>query len=277
MSSLLLFTINNKFSFVVQVHMQSNRYYNYIFSAARLTPEHPQEKYHWQYGGEMTFNVLVDLSRSDIDRGRRIYCSTISNELKCRVKDTEALSCYFLDPVVTLSTINNNSTCEWSRNHRIAINDCPFDREPFEIRYDSRGIENLVVSRTIPRWKLDVTKAVVSQLHVGFEFKEEQSKFKTIENFNFGHCELDSKVLVSGKHHENEEHVEKNFEMILLDSNELRYRDILDQNGQIIIEKIRQPKNCPRRPIYFFGFPTNRRDDTEKGTFMEMVKQILFR
>nr|KAF7394266.1 hypothetical protein H0235_016861 [Vespula pensylvanica] len=238
---------------------------------ARLTPEHPQEKYHWQYGGEMTFNVLVDLSRFDIDRGRRIYCSTISNELKCRVKDTEALSCYFLDPVVTLSTINNNSTCEWSRNHQIAVNDCPFDREPFEIRYDSRGIENLVVSRTIPRWKLDVTKAIVNQLHVGFEFKEGQSKFKTIENFNFGHCELDSKVLVSGKHHENEEHVEKNFEMILLDSNELRYRDILDQNGQIIIEKIRHPKNCPRRPIYFFGFPTSRRDDTEKGTFMEMI------
>ncbi|XP_015173810.1 PREDICTED: uncharacterized protein LOC107065037 [Polistes dominula] len=240
--------------------------------ATQLTPEHPREKYQWQYGGEMTFDVLVNFSRSDIDRGRRIYCSTISNELKCRVKDAETLSCYFLTPIITFSTINDSSTtCEWSSNF-VPLNDhFFFDQDPFEIRYNSRGIENLVVKRTITRWKLDVTKAIVSQLHIGFELKEGQSSFQTAENSNIGHCEVNSRVLVSGGYYENEKYAHANLQLVLLDSNELRYRDILNQGGQIIIEKIRHSKKCQRRPIYFFGIPISHRDDRERGTFMDMV------
>ncbi|KAI4499136.1 hypothetical protein M0802_005719 [Mischocyttarus mexicanus] len=240
--------------------------------ATQLTPEHPKEKYQWQYGGEITFDVLIDLSRSDIDRGRSFYCSTISNELKCQVKDAETLSCYFLTPITTYSIINNNSTCDWSKNfEQLHDHFIFFDHDPFEIRFNSRGIENLVVERTITRWKLDVTKSVVSQLHVGFELQEGQSRFKTTENSNLGYCELDSRVLVSGGYYQNEKYSNTNFHLVLLDSNELRYRDILNRNGQIIIEKIRHTKKCSRRPIYFFGIPITHRGDMERGTFMDMV------
>ncbi|XP_070161877.1 vitellogenin-like isoform X1 [Polyergus mexicanus] len=126
------------------------------------------------------------------------------------------------------------------------------DEEPFEIRFNTRGIENLVVYRTIPRWRLDMIKVIVSQLNIGFEMQERRNRFTIMENSTVGHCEVDIKIIREGHDFEEDDDPSKkndNFEIGFLSSDELA-RPIIER---LRVEKTRQPKKCPQRTIYFFG------------------------
>jgi len=145
--------------------------------------------------------------------------------------------------------------------------------EPFEIRFNSKGIENLVVHRSIPRWRLDMIKSIVSQLNVGFEIQERRDRFTIMENSTVGHCEVDVKIIRKDpdSQENDDDSIEESekFEIGFMPSNvELENPLVIER---LQVEKIRQPKRCPRRTIYFFG---NDEDYSrgDKQLYMDMVR-----
>ncbi|KAK2585202.1 hypothetical protein KPH14_009909 [Odynerus spinipes] len=250
-----------------------------FFLAARFAlDENYEERYRWRYGAESIFDVSVNLSRVDFGEGANptTICSTITGELECRAKDSESLGCRLRNDVTVSSRVDDSSGCQQQSGNVVTTRDRIFDREPFEIRFNSHGVENLVVRRTIPRWRLDIIKAVVVQLDIGTELEKEPSSFVTTEDSSFGRCELDSKILVTGDRASESEFGSEfgsEFEIVSLASNGSRSADLLARYGTIIIEKVRRPEKCPGRVLYFFGYASND-DRSERGTFLDMVSSM---
>lgn len=243
-----------------------------FFLAAQFSlDENYQERYRWRFGGESIYDISVNVSRSSYggENARpSTVCSLITGELECRAKDTESLGCRFRTGRMESTRAVDSTGCY--RSGEIFTRENFFDREPFEIRFHSRGIENLVVRRTIPRWKLVIIKAVVAQLDVTVDLDREPWSYVALENSTtFGSCELDLKVHASGRWpRENENEIE--FDIVPVGSVTSRSANVLAREGNIIIEKIRQPEKCPGRATYFFGYASNN-DSTERGTFFDTV------
>lgn len=219
----------------------------------------------WQrYGPECTYDVLVNMSLSNIVHDEDTICSMIASELKCRTKGSDTLNCHFSNGRIVRPD-PKNERCSNARNF-VPIGDRFVDEEPFEIRFNARGIENLVVSRDIARWRLDMMRAIVGQLNIGFELtaEKEHDRFLTMENSSIGYCEVEVKVSRAGYGEESDEKFE-----IMLEPE--RAGMVPLSRGSIRIEKVRYPKRCPNRKIYFFGnhedFSFGRRD-----IFMDMVR-----
>ncbi|KOC59837.1 Vitellogenin [Habropoda laboriosa] len=196
------------------------------------------------------------------------FCSMIASELKCRPKGSDSLSCRFANGKIVRPD-PDDTRCSNARNF-VPISEKFVSEDPFEIRFNSKGIENLVVSRSIARWRLDMIRAIVGQLNIGFEVDNERDRFVTMENSSFGLCEVE--VMMSragygrGSDVERQGHVEIVFEperpgLVPLSRASLR------------IEKIRHTKMCPNKKIYFFG---NHEDFSfgNKKTFMDMTTLI---
>ncbi|XP_006615267.2 vitellogenin-like [Apis dorsata] len=221
----------------------------------------------WQrYGPECTYDVLVNMSLSNIVHDEDTICSMIASELKCRTKGSDTLNCHFSNGRIVRPD-PKNERCSNARNF-VPIGDRFVDEEPFEIRFNARGIENLVVSRDIARWRLDMMRAIVGQLNIGFELtaEKEHDRFLTMENSSIGYCEVEVKVSRAGYGEESDEKFE-----IMLEPE--RAGMVPLSRGSIRIEKVRYPKRCPNRKIYFFGnhedFSFGRRD-----IFMDMTTSV---
>lgn len=195
----------------------------------------------------------------------------IATELKCRPKGDDSLSCHFQNSRIKRPDPKDDR-CSNAKDFVPTRYKFVGD-EPFEIRFNSRGIENLVVYRSIPRWKLDMIKVIVSQLNVGFEMQERRDRFTIMENSTVGHCEVDIKIIREDFEGNDDDSTEKgeNFEIGFMrgTSNEQLVRPLVLE--KVRVEKIRQPKRCPRRTIYFFG---NHEDYShgDKQLYMDMVR-----
>lgn len=192
----------------------------------------------------------------------------IATELKCRPKGHDTLNCHFQNSRIKRPD-PKDSRCSNARDF-VPTRYKFVGEEPFEIRFNPRGIENLVVYRTIPRWRLDMIKVIVSQLNIGFEMQERRNKFTIMENSTVGHCEVDVKIIHGGQDFEEDEDSAEendNFEIGFLSSDEFAHPMV----EKLRVEKTRQPKKCPRRAIYFFGNHKDySRDDGE--LYMDMVR-----
>ncbi|XP_043800948.1 vitellogenin-like, partial [Apis laboriosa] len=223
----------------------------------------------WQrYGPECTYDVLVNMSLSNIVHDEDTICSMIASELKCRTKGSDTLNCHFSNGRIVRPN-PEDERCSNARNF-VPMGDRFVDEEPFEIRFNARGIENLVVSRDIARWRLDMVRAIIGQLNVGFELtaEKEHDRFVTMENSSIGYCEVEVKVSRAGYGEESDD--ERKFEIVLEPE---RAGMVPLSRGSIRIEKVRWPKRCPNRKIYFFGnhedFSFGRRD-----IFMDMTTSV---
>lgn len=108
-------------------------------------------------------------------------------------------------------------------------------------------------------------RAILGQLNVGFELGREHDRFVVMENSSIGHCEVEVKVSRAG--YGREEDGRDDFEIVL----EPERGDMVPlSRGSLWIEKVRWPKRCPNRKIYFFG---NHQDFSlgGKNIFMDMV------
>ncbi|XP_076175882.1 vitellogenin [Ptiloglossa arizonensis] len=238
-----------------------------FFLAARVAID--EETYRvsdWQrYGPESTYDVLVNMSLANIVHERDNFCSMIASELKCRPKGSDTLSCRFANGRIVRPR-HGDERCTNADNF-VPVSERFIDTEPFEIRFNSRGIENLVVSRHIPRWRLDMMKAIVGQLNIGFELEKGRQRFVAMEDSSIGYCEVEITMSRTGYQRDtgygdlNIAFEPPRPEIVPLD------RAILQ------IEKVRQPKSCPNRKIYFFG---NHEDFSlgNKNTFMDMTTSI---
>ncbi|XP_043803210.1 vitellogenin-like [Apis laboriosa] len=237
--------------------------------AARVPGHAHHDDSDWQrYGPECTYDVLVNMSLSNIVHDEDTICSMIASELKCRTKGSDTLNCHFSNGRIVRPN-PEDERCSNARNF-VPMGDRFVDEEPFEIRFNARGIENLVVSRDIARWRLDMVRAIIGQLNVGFELtaEKEHDRFVTMENSSIGYCEVEVKVSRAGYGEESDD--ERKFEIVLEPE---RAGMVPLSRGSIRIEKVRWPKRCPNRKIYFFGnhedFSFGRRD-----IFMDMTTSV---
>ncbi|XP_050452074.1 uncharacterized protein LOC126851789 [Cataglyphis hispanica] len=231
--------------------------------AANVAIDDQQSKWA-MYGPECTYDVLVNMSLANIVHENDNFCSMIATELKCRPKGHDTLNCHFQNSRIKRPDPKDNR-CSNARDF-VPTRYKFVSEEPFEIRFNSRGIENLVVYRTIPRWRLDMIKVIVSQLNIGFEMQERRNRFTIMENSTVGHCQVDVKITRGGHDFEEDSAEENdNFEIGFLSSDEFAHPMV----ERLRVEKTRQPKKCPRRTIYFFG---NYKDYSRGGElYMDMT------
>ncbi|XP_011688293.1 PREDICTED: vitellogenin-like [Wasmannia auropunctata] len=231
-----------------------------FFLVANITVDDAQQNYQrtkWAtFGPEYTYDVLVNMSLANIVQENDNFCAMLATDLKCRPKGPEgddSLRCHFQNSRIKRPDPKDNR-CSNAKDFVPSSRYKFVNDEPFEIRFNSKGIENLVVHRSIPRWRLDMIKTIVSQLNVGFEMPEHRDKFTIMENSTMGHCEVDVKIIRNGPDSEKNgnDSIEEseNFKIEFVGSNvELAFLPM----ERLQVEKIRQPKRCPRRMIYFFG------------------------
>ncbi|XP_053973569.1 vitellogenin-like [Hylaeus volcanicus] len=222
----------------------------------------------WQrYGPECTYDVLVNMSLANIVHEKDNFCSMIATELKCRPKGSDTLACRFVNGRIVRPDPEDNR-CTNSKNF-VPVSDRFVGADPFEVRFNARGIENLVVPRQIPRWRLDMMRAIVGQLNVGFELEKGRQRFVAMENSSIGYCQVEIRMSRT-EYVMDDETGNGDLE---IDFEPTRPEVVpLDRAG-LTIEKVRQPKNCPNRKIYFFG---NHEDFSlgNKNTFMDMTTSI---
>ncbi|EFN73216.1 hypothetical protein EAG_02160 [Camponotus floridanus] len=178
------------------------------------------------------------------------FCSIIATELKCRPKGYDTLNCHFQNSRIKRPD-PKDSRCSNAKDF-VPTRYKFVGEEPFEIRFNPRGIENLVVYRSIPRWRLDMIKVIVSQLNIGFEVQEHRNRFIIMENSTMGHCEVDVKISRGDPDSEEDaDSAEKNdnFEIGFLSSDEFAHL----MAERFRVKKTRQLKKCPQKTIYFFG------------------------
>lgn len=240
---------------------------NYLLSAANVTIDNRQSEW-TMYGPECTYDVLVNMSLANIAHEDDNFCSIIATELKCRPKGHDTLNCHFQNSRIKRPDLKN-SRCSNAQDF-VPTRYKFVGEEPFEIRFNPRGIENLVIYRSIPRWRLDMIKIIVSQLNIGFEMQEHRNRFTIMENSTVGHCEVDVKITRGVPHfEEDDDSAEKddNFEIRFLSSDKFAQHTV----ERLQVEKTRQPRKCPRRTIYFFG----NHADYSRGDgefYMDMVR-----
>lgn len=243
-----------------------------FFLAANVTIDDQQPKWA-MYGPECTYDVLVNMSLASIVHKNDNFCSMIATELKCRPKGHDTLSCHFQNSQIKRPD-PKDSRCSNAKDFVPTRHKFVSD-EPFEIRFNSRGIENLVVHRSIPRWRLDMIKVIVSQLNIGFELQERRNWFSIMENSTMGHCEVDVKISRGDFDSEEEDdesaEMSENFEIEYLSNDKLA----ASADEDLRVEKTRHPKRCPRRIIYFFGD----HEDYSRGNrelYMDMISSTSF-
>lgn len=253
---------------------------SYYSTAANIVVDDPHRQSEWAlYGPECTYDVLVNMSLAHIVEENDNFCSMIAAELKCRLKGHDILHCHFQNARIKRPDPQSDR-CSNARDF-VPTRYKFVDEDPFEIRFNSRGIENLVVHRTIPRWKLDMIKAIVSQLNIGFETHERRDVFTIMENSTVGHCEVNVKITRGGPDSSEDDNDDsdddsaegnEDFELGLISVDEIaRPAAALER---IHVEKVRQPTRCLRRMTYFFG----NHEDYSHGNdqlYMDMVQLLL--
>lgn len=228
------------------------------------------------YGPECTYDVLVNTSLANVVQENDNFCTMIATELKCRPKGEDSLSCYFQNSRFKRPDPEDNR-CS-NAKHFVPTKYKFVGDEPFEIRFNSKGIENLVVHRTIARWRLEMIKTIVSQLNIGFDLRERREKFVIMENSVLGHCEVVVDITHKDSKMESEENDDdsiensENFEIDFMDSSaSIEIADLLTHEG-FQVKKVREPEKCPRRMTYFFGNHEDYSHD-DKQVYMNMVRQ----
>ncbi|KAL0123697.1 hypothetical protein PUN28_005897 [Cardiocondyla obscurior] len=211
------------------------------------------------------------MSLANIVREDDNFCVMMATELKCRPKGEDSLSCRFQNSQIKRPDPSYNR-CSNAKDFVPTKYKFVGD-EPFEIRFNPKGIENLVVPRSIPRWRLDMIKVIVSQLNVGFEVRERRDKFTIMENSTVGHCEVDVKIIRQSFTENDDDSTEKSesFEIgFMPPGEELGHTSIVER---FQVEKVRHPKRCPRRTIYFFGDYEDY-SHGDKQVYMDMITSM---
>ncbi|XP_043253576.1 vitellogenin-like [Colletes gigas] len=239
-----------------------------FFLAARMAVD--EEAYRvndWQeFSPECIYDVAVNISTDNIYEGNSdTYCSMIMTELKCRPIGSDTLTCRFANGKI-LRPNPENSKCP-EEKYFTPVSDNFIYGEPFEIRFNAKGIENLVVSRHIPRWRLNMVRAIVDQLNIGFELEKGRQRFVTTENSRTGSCEVEIKMSRAG--YSARDAGNRDLEIVF----EPPRPEIAPLNRAILqIEKVRDPKNCPNRKTYFFG--NNDDSNGKKNMSMDKITSV---
>ncbi|XP_066591898.1 uncharacterized protein [Prorops nasuta] len=235
-----------------------------FFLAANILDDgDPMHELRWQNKDpEFTYDVLINMNLHSQNNMQNVssFCSVIRTNLKCRPKGSDTLFCRFhlqeeetrnqekrfhLHDSYSPSSTGKNIECKKRETNDLLMS------ESFEIRFNPRGVENLVIDRNISRWNLDTIKLIVTQLHHGINLDLPRKDFTTLENSTNGYCDVAVKVTQKKESFDVRTAHFDDFE-ISLDPLITKYS--LDQSNEyFIIQKTRNPNKCLGRQMYFLG------------------------
>ncbi|XP_015431219.1 PREDICTED: vitellogenin-like [Dufourea novaeangliae] len=240
----------------------------FLLAAHVAVDEDAHQASDWQrYGPECTYDVLVNMSLSNVDDKDDRTCMTTVTELRCRPKGSDTLSCRFANSKMFSLDVRGDVCPEVDR---FIPNNDRF-RDPFEVRFNSLGIENLVVPRNISSGRLDIIRDIVGQLNIGFELEKGKQRFVATEKSSVGNCEVEIKMSRPGygRGSDSDRKMEQDMDIVF----EPERPEIVPLNRAMLdIEKVRQIKKCSEKSLHFFG--TNVNPNLEKNIYFVMTTSV---
>ncbi|XP_014471390.1 PREDICTED: uncharacterized protein LOC106742709 [Dinoponera quadriceps] len=202
----------------------------------------------WRHGPEYTF--VMDANMTTL-QGRSIldfYVYQVYSTLKCRPRDFETLHCQFCAANITI----------YRDPIEVHEDEDSWLHAPFDIKFDQRGIRNLVILREMDAWYLDMVRAFVSQMNFGVDLRLDGA-FTTMENTYIGQCE--SLVNISHIAEGNEVPGREDYEIVPMVSGNIRLKK---KHGEtLVIEKTRNLENCIDKRDYVITGDTRRHMETQ--------------
>ncbi|XP_018355913.1 PREDICTED: uncharacterized protein LOC108756529 [Trachymyrmex septentrionalis] len=223
-----------------------------FFLAAHLTVDEP-----WEHGPEYTFQVQVNCTAIPEEGVYGSVRLNLVSKLICQPKGSHMLSCHFEDskansfvvdsldpsePVVPAGLVNRQPAYE-------------INEDQFEIKFNKRGLDSLVVNENIQPRELDMIRMIVGQLSVGAVLDSVGNDiiFDAMENFTQGECyttfKIDKKLV--GR------------PLYTKPSYALRPVFGLKDGKLVQIRKIRNLHMCAHKVPYFFGNAESFRDESD--------------
>lgn len=187
--------------------------------------------------------------------------------LRCRPKDTNALSCHLENPECFKGTYDKTQGINSTEIRRH-----PLSLDQFEIKFNSTGVNSLVIPKNISILNLNIIKSFVNLLSIGANLseKQNQAEFEVKENSTIGECKVNFKIT----HKPKEQSARKDSPFVL---------DILPlpdkvSKGSVEIEKTRNLKDCTNFVNYLWGnFGDDKANSTEVGIDTQLVSICYFR
>ena len=191
----------------------------------------------------------------------KMTCNTTAL-LRCRPKETNALSCHLENPESHKSTYDKSKGINTTEVKRY-----PLSQDQFEVKFNSTGVKDLVVQKNISIWSLNIIKSFVNQLSIGANLSEKQTQetFEAKENSTIGECKVNFKIT----HKPREQKETNKAAPFILDV--LPLPDKVSK-GNVEIEKTRNLKDCTNFVNYLWGnFGDDKVNSTEVGVDTQLV------
>ncbi|XP_032673353.1 uncharacterized protein LOC116845119 [Odontomachus brunneus] len=222
-----------------------------FFLAAHVTVEKP-----WEHGPEYVFQVQVNSTAIPeegiygsvwLNLESRLICQPKVASLSCCFKDSVANSFVAdsLDPTgsaVPVGPVSRQEAYE-------------FNEDRFEIKFNEKGMDSLLVNENIQPRELDMIRFIVGQLNVGMNFNDprfDDGIFEAMENFTQSECVTTFKI---DKKMNARWHPKRDF--VLKPVLGLKDRKMLQ------IRKIRNLQMCSHKVPYFFGNAESLRETSD--------------
>ncbi|XP_014471452.1 PREDICTED: uncharacterized protein LOC106742741 [Dinoponera quadriceps] len=237
-----------------------------FFLVAHVTVDKP-----WEHGPEYVFQVQVN-STAVPEEG--IYGSVrlnLESQLICQPKtDSNSLSCRFKDSVANsfvADSLEPTGTAvpvgPVSRQEAYEINE-----DQFEIKFNEKGLESLLVNENIQPRELDMIRLIVGQLNVGVNFKDgwrDDGFFETMENFTQGECVTTFKV---ERKPNARLHTRRGFALKPILG--------LKERKMLHIKKVRDLQMCTHKVPYYFGSAESVREVSDIMSDVSLLDNNIF-
>lgn len=235
------------------IHDDASSSSSFFPPAAHLTANET-----WTHGPEYTFQVQVNCTAIS-DEG--VYGSVrlnLESKLICQpLKTGHSLSCHFEDSKAN-SFVADSLDPQEPATPNGEVNRQPayeINEDQFEIKFNKRGLDDLVVNENIQPRELDMIRMIVGQLSVGttLDGVGNDVTFDAIENFTQGECYTTFKIdkkLVGRSLYAKPGYV-------------LRPVFGLKDGKLMQIRKIRNLRMCAHKVPYFFGSAETFREESD--------------
>lgn len=195
------------------------------------------------HGPEYTYRVEITTINKDGLAGARTRFFNVDSALKCRPRDPDTLNCRF---EATNMAVSEDGLLRLAQE---TVEDLWIGEEPFEIRFQKNGIVDLLVSRNMQPWTVDMIRAIVNQLNIGVDLRgKSDGVYDVMERSFLGEC----RTMIDLSHRVSEDSwKDDKFEILPL-------AGLRKEPGEILrIEKTRDLNDCTRKEDYFLASMSN--------------------
>jgi len=222
-------------------------------SAAHLTVDET-----WSHGPEYTFQVQVNCTAIPEEGVYGSVRLNLESKLICQpLKNGHSLSCHFEDSKANSFAADSldpsepaTPTGQVNRQPAYEINE-----DQFEIKFNKRGLDDLIVNENIQPRELDMVRMIVGQLSVGATLDGigNDVSFDAMENFTQGECYTTFKI--------DKKLVDRS--LYAKPAYALRPTFGLKDGKLVQIRKIRNLYMCAHKVPYFFGSADSFREESD--------------